>query len=588
MSKGITATAMGHVTRPPTHVIRDTAWPSSAHGYWKNTHTLSERTAPLTALTHRRRQRQRGIRSLLLDRSGVVDLGSVVVGVVVTSILSLGVTATVFGVIPWSQDNAAQQSVATVSSAQGVASNKSGRFLSGDGLVAGGYLQKGSAFATDTDGQGDCFVTVATSGSGKVFYNSNKAPDPAPLTASTKSPCLTGLQLQGLVDATGGKTVIAPETYSAFGAGANDSGQLGNNTTTPSVDPAAILTAGMAPAVITAVSAGPAHSCATTAASKIYCWGGGLYYRLGQGTSTANSLVPVAVTDSLLAGKKLTSLSAGDLHSCVVAGAQPYCWGGNTWGQLGNNSTTNQGRTVLVPGFTGKTVTAVSAGYASSCAVADAELWCWGGNITGRLGTGNTTDSLVPVKVGGLLAGKSVTEVAVGRNQACAIADGDAYCWGTNSNGQLGNGNTTNSLSPAKVTGLPADMAAAGLTTGTTHSCATVEGTAYCWGGNSAGQLGIGTNADSTKAMPVKGALRGKTVTMVSAGLDNTTTGASHTCALAADKVYCWGENVNGELGNGGAVRSNVPVAAVSQDKRMTAVAAGGAQTISVGVPFVP
>lgn len=494
----------------------------------------------------------------------------------------------VFGVIPWSQDTAAQQTITTVSSAQGVASNASGRFLAGDGLVAGGYLQKGSTFATDTDGQGDCFVTVATSGSGKVFYNSDKTATAAPLAADTKSSCLTGLQLQGLVDATGGKTVIAPETYSAFGAGANESGQIGNNTTTASANPVAVPTAGMAPAVITAVSAGPVHSCATTAASKIYCWGGGLYYRLGQGTSTANSLVPVAVTDSLLAGKKLTSLSAGDLHSCVVASAQAYCWGGNTWGQLGNNSTANAGRTTLVSGFAGKTVTAVSAGYASSCAIADTELWCWGNNSTGRLGTGSTTDSLVPVKVAGLLAGKSVTDVSVGRNQACAIADGAPYCWGLNGNGQLGTGNTTDSLSPVKVTGLPADKAATSLTTGTTHSCATADGVAYCWGGNSAGQLGIGTNTDSTKAMPVKGPLRGKAVTMISAGLDNTTTGASHTCALAVDKVYCWGDNVNGELGNGGTVRSNVPAAIVSQDKKMTAVAAGGGQTISVGVPFVP
>lgn len=497
-------------------------------------------------------------------------------------------TAVVFGVIPWSQDNAARQTVATVSSAQGVASNKSGRFLSGDGLVTGGYLQKGSAFATGTDGQGGCFVTVATSGSGKVFYNSNKTSDPAPLTAATQSSCLTGLQLQGLVDATGGKTVITPETYSVFGTGANESGQIGNNTTTAYASPTSIPTAGMAPAVITSVSAGPVHSCATTAASKIYCWGGGLYNRLGQGASTANSLVPVAVTDSFLAGKTLTSLSAGDLHSCVVAAAQAYCWGGNTWGQLGINSTTSQGRTTLVTGFAGKTVTAVSAGYASSCAVVDAELWCWGGNSTGRLGTGNTTDSLVPVKVAGLLVGKTVTEVAVGRNQACAIASGDVYCWGTNGNGQLGIGTTVDSLSPVKVTGLPAGKAATNLTTGTTHECVTVEGTAYCWGGNSAGQLGIGTNTDSSKAMPVKGLLRGKAVTMISAGLDNATTGASHTCALAADKVYCWGENTSGELGNGGAVRSNVPAATVFQDKKMTAVSAGGAQTITVGVPFVP
>jgi alpha-tubulin suppressor-like RCC1 family protein len=555
----------------------------------ENTHPPAETDSPLTSPEPHRR-RPRGLRELLHDRSGVVDLGSIVVGVVVTAIMSLGAAAVVFGVIPWSQDNAAQQTMSAVSNAQDVAANKSGRFLTGDGLVSGGYLQKVSGFSTGTNGQGSCFVTVSTSDSGKVYYSTNKNSAPATLTAGTKSSCLTGLQLQGLVDSTGGKVTITPETYYAYGWGANDLGQAGTGSTTALTytTPAAIpITAIGSGVSVTAVSAGANHSCAATSASKIFCWGEGTYNKLGQVDFT-NYLTPIQVRDTLLTGKTLSSLTSGTNHNCVVAAAQAYCWGANNFGQFGNGNTTNSGVTVLVSAFAGKTVTGISAGHASTCAVVNAEAYCWGENSAGRIGDGTTTNSLVPVKVGGLLAGKKVSEAAAGRNHSCAIANGDVYCWGTNASGQLGNGNTTASLVPVKVTGLPVGKAASGLTAGSVHNCVTVEGTVYCWGGNSDGQLGNGTNADSSRAVAVAGLLRGKTVTMVSASLDNTSAGDSHTCALANDAVYCWGYNADGELGNYSTTNYNVPVVTKSMSRKMTAIAAGGVHNVSIGVPIVP
>lgn len=518
-------------------------------------------------------------------------MSSVVTGAIVTGILSVGVSAVVFGVIPWSQDNAAQQAISAVSSAQDVASNKSGRFLTGDGLVSGGYLQKSAGFAAGTNGQGDCFVTVVKSGSGKIFYNSNKASDPATLTAATKSSCLTGQQLQGLVDSTGATLSIAPETYLAYGWGANDVGQSGTGSTTtlqykaPSTIP---LTAMGTKPVITAVSAGALHACAATSTSDIYCWGAGAGYRLGVPTSTANQPSPVQVQGTLIGSQPITAISSGTGHNCVVAGAKGYCWGVNSYGQLGTGTTSLSSTPALVTGLSGLSVTSISAGHASSCAVANAAAYCWGENSTGRIGNNTTVDSSVPIKVGGFLAGKTVTEVSVGRNHACAVANGDVYCWGNNNYGQLGNGNTTTWLVPTKVTGLPAGKAATGLSAGSTHNCVTVDGIVYCWGGNSDGQLGNGTTTDSLRATAVAGLLRGKIVTMVSASLDDTTAGDSHTCALATDAVYCWGYNLDGELGHNATTNSSVPVAAKSMSKKMTAIAAGGVHNVSIGVPIVP
>ena len=133
-------------------------------------------------------------------------------------------------------------------------------------------------------------------------------------------------------------------------------------------------------------------------------WGYNVDGELGNGTSTG-ALVPVAVDPSgVLAGKNIAALSVGYLHSCAVADGRGYCWGRNTEGQLGNNSTTNS--SVPVPVSTsgvlaGKTIGAISAGAKHTCAVAEGRAYCWGNNDNGKLGDDrhHTADSKVPVAV---------------------------------------------------------------------------------------------------------------------------------------------------------------------------------------------
>jgi alpha-tubulin suppressor-like RCC1 family protein len=265
--------------------------------------------------------------------------------------------------------------------------------------------------------------------------------------------------------------------------------------------------------------------------NEAYCWGSNGNGQLGD-SSTTTRMLPTKVTQAvgLLAGKTATDIVASDLHSCTVASGEAYCWGYNGNGQLGNDTLTNSTSPVKVQQATGllagKTITGITASNYQTCAVASGEAYCWGYNGNGQLGDGTTTDRKVPIKVTqttGLLAGKTVQSITMGSNHACAIADGEAYCWGNNTYGQLGNNSTTQSLVPVKVTqaaGLLAGKTVTKIVASYNYTCAVASGETYCWGYNSSGQLGDGTT--NTRTAPVKvvqsaDVLAGKTVTSIAA-----------------------------------------------------------------------
>ena len=385
------------------------------------------------------------------------------------------------------------------------------------------------------------------------------------------------------VAVSGGLTFTQIDTGAAFACGltsagaaycwgAGNQGQLGNGTTTAAQNtPVAVTTTGtpLAGVTLTQISTGTSFACALSGAGAAYCWGKNQAGQLGNGTTTTpqDTATAVTTTGTPLAGVTLTQINAalGGSTACALSSAgAAYCWGDDTLGELGNGITTSTPQTTAVAvtttgALSGVTLTQITAGHDQVCALsAVGTSYCWGGNTDGDLGNGSTTLSNVAVAVStsGVLSGKVVTGLSAGGNfLTCALDTfGTPYCWGLNSLGQAGNTDTAvNFTVPATV----APSQPTTLSAGTTHSCEIRTGKAFCWGDNSKGELGNNTTVSSS--VPVAaytgGALSGVPLTQISAG--NT-----FTCALSsAGAAYCWGLGTSGQLGNNTTVTSGAPVA---------------------------
>jgi len=300
------------------------------------------------------------------------------------------------------------------------------------------------------------------------------------------------------------------------------------------------------------ISAGSVHTCAIDSSGEVYCWGHNGDGVLGNG-STVNSLIPVAT--SALAGKNIQRIAAGEYNTCAIdSSGQVYCWGRNDYGQLGNGSHTDSSVPVAISALAGKTIRQIAVGSTLVCAIdSGGQAYCWGSNELGQFGDGSTVGSLVPVTVP-TLAGKTIRQIAVGSTHVCVIdLNGQAYCWGRNNYGQLGNGSFTDSSIPVIVSAL-AGKNIQQIVTGDNYSCATdSSGQAYCWGRNNYGQLGNGSFTDSSVPVIVS-APAGKNTQQISAS-------HSHTCTIdSGGQAYCWGWNLYDQLG-GSSGSMAIPVA---------------------------
>jgi len=275
--------------------------------------------------------------------------------------------------------------------------------------------------------------------------------------------------------------------------GRNFLGQVGDGTTTQRITPVDV--SGL-PAAVAAVDGGALHTCALSTAGGVKCWGYNGMGQLGADTTELCDFSPcsTAPVDVIGVGSS-AAVAAGGYHTCALTTAGGVkCWGDNSFGQLGDgqNCGWQCSTPVDVSGLTSGVAAIGAAGGDHTCALTMAGgVKCWGDNSYGQLGDGTTTQRTTPVEVSGLASG--IAAVVAGYNQTCAVtAAGAVTCWGWNECGQLGDGTITDRHTPVDVVSLGSGAAA--VSTGFRHTCAlTMAGGVKCWGHNSFGELGDGT-----------------------------------------------------------------------------------------------
>ncbi len=448
--------------------------------------------------------------------------------------------------------------------------------------------------------------------------------------------------------------ILSDKTLQCWGLNANGqvgSGVAANHFTTPQ------SVTGITNVI--KVVGGGAHTCALLGDGSIKCWGYGFFGQLGNGNSgnTADSNVPVNVinlggkavdlaasyigtcallqdgrircwglfadvnskvpvdlphaysnpkaismgVDSLCAldangtascmglggvlgepvdglGAGVTSIAAGHYHACALKTGEMYCWGSDQYGALGSGQTGYTGVPLPVMSFYGQTPIAAASGGNYNCAsTAAGKAYCWGSNSGGNLGIGDTdffTNYSLPQPVSGLSSG--VSKISAGTH-TCAVVNGAAKCWGRNLQGQLGVSlDTPESVVPVQVTGLTSGVSQISVTSqaDNPHTCAVVNGAAKCWGFNYSGQLGLGYISDSSPYCVYQ---PGQVVGLTS-GVTDIASGGDHSCAVVNGSAKCWGFSYYGQLGNGSSGtydKFSSPVQVVGLTSGVTAIETG-------------
>jgi alpha-tubulin suppressor-like RCC1 family protein/uncharacterized protein YjdB len=321
--------------------------------------------------------------------------------------------------------------------------------------------------------------------------------------------------------------------------GANATGKLGDGTTQQRSLPVTV-SGGL---VFVAVTTGETHACGLTANGAAYCWGDNTHGEFGDGTTTS-SATPVPAGGGML----FNQLTAGSFYTCGLdAIGRAYCWGNNGRGNLGDGTTSPRLSPVAVSG--GLTFGAISAGGDNhTCALTPGgEAYCWGYNFDGELGDGTFTDRLTPTLVTG---SHTFLAISAAPFHTCALDDaGAAWCWGDNNVRQLGDGTPVDQPNPSPVVG---GLVFEQISAGGGQTCGLMNtGDAYCWGFNPDGQVGDGTTSIALTPQPVSGGHL----------FDEIDGGANHTCARTSlGAVWCWGRGSSGQMGQGGLSGSLVPV----------------------------
>ena len=384
------------------------------------------------------------------------------------------------------------------------------------------------------------------------------------------------------VTAGNGHSVALREDGTVWTWGANEFGQLGDGTLDTAPVPVQVKSLEMQDVEgmnylinesgehlegIIQVAAGEFHSVALKKDGTVWTWGCNWYGQLGDGTTESRSIaVQVKGLNGIGFLNGVIAVAAGGHHTIALKDdGTVWAWGYNDYGQLGNGLTAQSSTPVQVKRiadedvyFTG--VVKIVAGYDHTVSLRDdGTVWTWGRNHYGQLGDGNGGEeqySDIPVQVLGPVIGSylsGIIDIAAGWVHTVALRnDGSVWSWGRNLYGQLGNGTNTDSRIPVQVvdslgTGLL--EGSIGIVAGYQHTISLEDtGTIWTWGKNEYGQLGNGSDTNST--IPVR-VLDSDGESSLS-GIAEISGGWDHTIALRDDgTVWTWGRNTSGQLGNG-------------------------------------
>ena len=292
-----------------------------------------------------------------------------------------------------------------------------------------------------------------------------------------------------------------------------------------------------------AIAIGSEHTCAILDDDSLKCWGRNIEGQMGLGHKQ-EQLSPTAI--DLGDNHTVKFLSAGENYTCAILDDDSLkCWGNNKKGQLGLGNKKEQLSPTAIDLGKGHTAKAIATGSEHACAILDDDsLKCWGRNSHGQLGLGHENPQTSPatVDLGNNHTAKAITG---GYRHTCAILDDDSLkCWGRNDEGQLGLGNKDKQSSPTAVD-LGDHHSAKVVVAGALHSCAILDDDSLkCWGDNSKGGLGLGNTKKHISPVQVDWD-KGYGTKVVSIG-------PFHTCAISSrGRVKCWGRNIEGQLGVG-------------------------------------
>jgi alpha-tubulin suppressor-like RCC1 family protein len=399
----------------------------------------------------------------------------------------------------------------------------------------------------------NCAITTSNGADCWGLSNVNQAGDGSAGYGEVATPtAVAGLPSKVSTMALGGSHSCALVAGALWCFGGGTVGQLANGKKSHVLTPTAVtgLEAGVA-----SIAAGGERTCLVSKAGALMCAGKGFGPpdRLGTASDATKPVAIPAVTSTAQTPTRsdFTAIASGRSHACGLTKAGGVlCWGSNAEGQLGDGGVEPSTEMIQPRGLDSGVVAIDAGGYYTCAVLTVGQVKCWGRDGAGQLGHGRVQGSLLPRPVIGISDAASVSASVVGGLTCAVTKAGAAFCWGDNTNGQLGTGQNASALPWATtaqaVSGLGSDVRS--ISVGSQSACAvTTAGAVSCWGDNTYGQLGtgvatVGTDSTAPVAVPA-----------LSSGVTSVSVGKDYACAVTeAGAVSCWGSNLQSQLSGEG------------------------------------